>query len=161
MGIHQPRIVSMRQAARSGVLAFLALMAVAGCAPMAGGAPLRFVAIGDTPYSETESEHLRNVVGPAIEQANPAFVAHYGDFKSGGEACSEALAIERRRAIYDLLPGRVFYTPGDNEWTDCDRAYLQPPASELAQFGLGAASLFQQAAGFAGRLGLRPAAEFS
>ena len=136
MGMHRQRIASMWQAMRRETLALLALMAIAGPTLSACAAPLHFIAIGDTPYSEAEAEHLRHVVAPAIQQAKPIFVTHYGDFKSGGEACSEALAIERRRAIYDLLPGRVFYTPGDNEWTDCDRAYLKPPASELEQLDL-------------------------
>ncbi len=31
----------------------------------------------------------------------------------------------------DLRPGWVFYTPGDNEWTDCDDLDWEPPLSAL------------------------------
>ncbi len=44
--------------------------------------------------------------------------------------------IERRNDIHALLPGRVFFTPGDNDWTDCDRNFLRPPVSELEKLDL-------------------------
>ncbi len=94
---------------------------------------MSFIALGDTPYSTTENERIKNVISKAIKDANPPFVVHYGDFKGGGEACTEELLTERRDDIYGLLPGRVFYTPGDNEWTDCDRACLKPAVSELGK----------------------------
>jgi len=93
---------------------------------------MKFVSIGDTPYTETESERIKNVISKEIKEANFPFVVHYGDLKSSGEACTEKLLTERRDDIYSLLPGRVFYTPGDNEWTDCDRAFLKPAISELS-----------------------------
>lgn len=92
---------------------------------------LRFIAIGDTPYSDEESQVLREQIAPAIRATPPAFVVHYGDFKNGKSDCSPALFTERHQQIVDLLPGKVFYTPGDNEWTDCDRASLTAPRSEL------------------------------
>lgn len=94
---------------------------------------MSFIALGDTPYSEKENERIKTDISKAIKEANPPFVVHYGDFKSGGEACTEELLTERRNVIYGLLPGRVFYTPGDNEWTDCDRAFLKPAVSELGK----------------------------
>lgn len=90
-----------------------------------------FIAIGDTPYSVEEHVRLKKTVFPAILAANPPFVVHYGDLKGGGEVCTEKLLFERRDEVLGLLPGRVFYTPGDNEWTDCDRAFLNPAFSEL------------------------------
>ena len=97
---------------------------------------MSFIALGDTPYSETENERIKTDISKAIKDANPPFVVHYGDFKSGGETCTEELLTERRNVIYGLLPGRVFYTPGDNEWTDCDRAFLKPAVSELGKLDL-------------------------
>jgi len=98
--------------------------------------PFTFIAIGDTPYSKTEEERIENEVTEAIQQANPPFVAVYGDIKSGGRPCSKSLLIKRRELFYNLAPGRVFYTPGDNEWTDCDRSFLDPAVSELGQLSL-------------------------
>jgi hypothetical protein len=54
-----------------------------------------------------------------------------GDFKGGGEACTNELIEPRYEQLMKLRPGRVFYTPGDNEWTDCDRRKLKPRFSEL------------------------------
>lgn len=114
--------------------AMLAIVLAPG--PAYSQATLEFIAIGDTPYSEAENQHLKAKVAPAIRDAQPPFVVHYGDLKGGGEACSESLLTERRDDVYGLLPGRVFYTPGDNEWTDCDRASLQPALSELDNLDL-------------------------
>ena len=96
-----------------------------------------FIAIGDTPYSSEENELIKSTIIPAIEQANPPFLVHYGDLKGSKETCSEALLRERRNDIYDMLPsGPIFYTPGDNEWVDCDRSNLKPPVSELSMLDL-------------------------
>jgi hypothetical protein len=97
---------------------------------------LRFIALGDTPYSEEESRVLRDQLAPAIRAAAPAFLVHYGDFKNGKTNCSKALLTGQRDQIYGLLPGRVLYTPGDNEWTDCDRSILSYPEPELGKLDL-------------------------
>lgn len=98
--------------------------------------PFSFITIGDTPYSEVELEALQGPLGEAIKDSGQPFVIHYGDLKGGGEACSRKLLKERRELINDFLPGRVFYTPGDNEWADCDRAFLKPALSELEMLSL-------------------------
>ena len=96
-----------------------------------------FIAIGDTPYSPAENELIKSTITPAIQQANPPFLVHYGDLKSSKESCSETLLRERRDDIYNLLPsGSIFYTPGDNEWVDCDRPNLNSPVSELGMLDL-------------------------
>ena len=96
-----------------------------------------FIAIGDTPYSSAENRLIKSAIIPAIQQANPPFLVHYGDLKGGGETCSETLLRERRNDIYDMLPsGPIFYTPGDNEWVDCDRSNLKSPVSELSMLAL-------------------------
>ncbi|MGK7892604.1 MAG: hypothetical protein AB4372_02860 [Xenococcus sp. (in: cyanobacteria)] len=104
-----------------------------------------FIAIGDTPYSSTENELIKSTITPAIQQANPPFLVHYGDLKGGGETCSEALLKERRDDIYNFLPsGPIFYTPGDNEWVDCDRTQLKPPVSELSMLDLVRRTFFSE-----------------
>ncbi|WP_417909936.1 hypothetical protein [Candidatus Electronema sp. PJ] len=97
---------------------------------------MRFIAIGDTPYSEKEQLRLQQEITPAIKAAGVPFVVHYGDIKGGSETCAKELLTRRRDEVLNLLPGRVFYTPGDNEWTDCDRTTLQQPVSELASLDL-------------------------
>jgi len=98
--------------------------------------PFSFIAIGDTPYSAEEEKTIKEEISLAIKEANPPFVVHYGDFKGGGESCSKKLFRKRRKLIHDLLPDRVFYTPGDNEWTDCDRSFLEVAVSELEMLNL-------------------------
>ena len=49
-----------------------------------------------------------------------AFSVHTGDIKAGGERCDDAVYLQVR-ALIDGLRAPALYTPGDNEWTDCDR----------------------------------------
>lgn len=130
-------------------VSLIAVLALAGCAglpslpdltpePAVSEAPLpegafRFVVVGDTPYGPEDGAMLRAAV-PRIKALRPPFVIHVGDFKSGGAACDQAADDAFAGLIAELAPIPVFYTPGDNEWTDCDRG-LDPatgnPMSEL------------------------------
>ena len=93
--------------------------------------PLTFIAIGDMPYSAAEEEALNGPIYEAIQQSDASLVLHHGDLKSGGDSCSPSFFRIRYTQLMNLLPGRTTYTPGDNEWTDCDRASLANPVSEL------------------------------
>lgn len=80
---------------------------------------LRFLAIGDVPYSDTEMFHLQTLLRDGAAE-DPPFILHVGDIKGGGQACSDA----RIQGVADLFrsqPVPLLYTPGDNEWTDCHR----------------------------------------
>lgn len=79
-----------------------------------------FVVLGDMPYNKNEVDRLHDI-RKEIRDSNVPFVAHYGDVKAGRKPCDTATLLERRAMIYGLLAGAVFYTPGDNDWTDCDR----------------------------------------
>ncbi len=81
---------------------------------------MQFVVLGDIPYGQHQLVRLA-AIGKEIRKGSFLFVIHYGDVKAGSSRCDDALLSERRDAIYDLLKGRVFFTPGDNDWTDCDR----------------------------------------
>jgi hypothetical protein len=86
--------------------------------------PLRFFALGDSPYSEGEFQQLEGLLVGAAE-ARPAFLIHVGDIKSGSSPCTDAYNA-RIAALFRGLPVPVAYTPGDNEWTDCWRAGGDP-----------------------------------
>lgn len=76
---------------------------------------------GDLPYSDL---HLRTGVPNLIEDMNAqglAFTVHDGDIKSGSSRCDDEV-YARAEAFFDSLRAPAIYTPGDNEWTDCDRA---------------------------------------
>ena len=94
----------------------LALLVATG----AGAEPVTFVVLGDMPYDEDQVERLQDI-GKEIRKSDVPFVVHYGDVKGGGERCDTVILLQRRAMIYGLLAGAVFFTPGDNDWTDCDR----------------------------------------
>ena len=76
---------------------------------------------GDLPYSaQQESVGLPNLL--ADMNANDLrFSVHDGDLKAGsGSRCDDAL-YDRARGWFDSLRGAAMFTPGDNDWTDCDR----------------------------------------
>ncbi len=84
----------------------------------------RFVVIGDMPYTDTEYallEHPDGAIASAIKALNPPVLIHLGDFKRGRLSCTDELYKDSYRQIAHLNPHKTVYTPGDNEWTDCDR----------------------------------------
>jgi len=88
----------------------------------AAAGPLQFVAVNDTPYDSEEEKRFTTKIPEAIAAAGVPFVVVPGDIKSGKEACTDELLTKRRAQLDALHPdGAVFYTPGDNDWTDCDR----------------------------------------
>ncbi len=105
------------------LLAVLLSVAFSLAAPnsraLAGDA-VEFIVLGDMPYGRDQIRNL-NFIRYKIGDGDYPFVVHYGDVKSGEGSCSDAVLSERKELIYGLLEGRVFYTPGDNDWTDCDR----------------------------------------
>ena len=98
----------------------------------AGDGDFTFAVLGDMPYNAAQEATIRTTLAPALGRAGLPFVIHLGDFKAGDESCTDEIIATRRNEIYGLLPGRVFYTPGDNEWTDCDRVdEVASPKPEL------------------------------
>jgi hypothetical protein len=119
----------------SAVALAAAFVLSAAEAAEAADASLSFVVIGDAPYGP-EDEAMLAAALPRIRAMNPPFVIHLGDYKGGRAPCTTAADDRFARLVEDLAPIPVFYTPGDNEWTDCDR-HIEPatgrPASELAR----------------------------
>ena len=79
-----------------------------------------FVVIGDTPYNAADEAMLAEAL-PKIKEGAYPFVIHIGDYKGGRAPCTDEHDMRHRALIEELKPIPVFYTPGDNEWTDCDR----------------------------------------
>ena len=79
-----------------------------------------FGLIGDVPYSEYERAELPHMI-EAINASQVSFIAHIGDIKSGKDRCDDAL-YRARLADFDRSAAPFIYVPGDNEWSDCDRA---------------------------------------
>lgn len=93
--------------------------------------PISFVAIGDTPYTKDEEFQLNNKIIPYIQNGNYPFIVVHGDILNGGESCTNKLLTNRLNTFYNIKKDHVFYTPGDNDWTDCDRIFRYKSYSEL------------------------------
>ena len=77
---------------------------------------------GDLPYSSIqESVGLPNLIDDMNSQ-KLAFTVHDGDLKTGNGApiCDDAL-YDRALGWFNGLDAPAIFTPGDNDWTDCDR----------------------------------------
>jgi len=95
---------------------------------------ITFGIFGDMPYTDKEIDMLTLPDGKivkAIRDLNPPVLIHYGDFNKGSNSCTDESFAAMRQQISELLPGRVVYTPGDNDWTDCDRAKMTTRFDEL------------------------------
>ena len=89
-----------------------------------GGAGKAAYTVGlwaDLPYSDVQaSSGVPNLIAD-MNRAGLAFSVHAGDIKSGGSRCDDAV-YTRFEGYLDSFRSPAMYTPGDNEWTDCDRA---------------------------------------
>ncbi|MGH2690694.1 MAG: DUF7594 domain-containing protein [Actinomycetota bacterium] len=74
--------------------------------------------IGDTPYSSAQVEDLLDLRAK-INADSLAYVVHVGDLKSGSSACTDDV-YTHRKSIFSGFDDPFIYTPGDNEWSDCD-----------------------------------------
>ena len=75
---------------------------------------------GDLPYNdEQKTVGLPNLIADMNRQ-RLAFTAHDGDLKAGSGPCPDSLYTDAK-ATFDTLDAPAVFTPGDNDWTDCDR----------------------------------------
>lgn len=79
-----------------------------------------FAFIGDVPYTATQTALMPKLTAAVNADADVSFVAHSGDFKGGSDSCSNA-AFESTFASFQAFADPLWYTPGDNDWTDCHR----------------------------------------
>ncbi len=103
-----------------------------------------FTVYGDIPYKASVSNYIKNgqkaedtnvleqLIEPTIKRRNDIpFAIHLGDVGRPEYACSQEW---RNQTLnnWQNLEKPVVFTPGDNDWTDCDRVQLDP-LTELAQ----------------------------
>lgn len=74
---------------------------------------------GDLPYSVAQQAGVINLIADMNSQ-RLAFTVHDGDLKSGGSECTDAV-YTRALGYFNSLEAPAMFTPGDNDWTDCDR----------------------------------------
>jgi hypothetical protein len=86
---------------------------------------LTLAVYGDAPYGTTPTDAQEFQATPAFVDAingdpKVGLVLHVGDIHSGSQFCTEAYD----RSVFDLWAAYkdpVVYTPGDNEWADCNK----------------------------------------
>ncbi|MFC3034695.1 hypothetical protein ACFOEE_19505 [Pseudoalteromonas fenneropenaei] len=96
--------------------------------------PVQFLAYGDMPYSSVDRDLISAPDGALYKAAQITphqFVVHVGDIKAGVQSCSDALLRDNYQVISSLSTKPFIYTPGDNDWTDCDRVTLLQTFDEL------------------------------
>jgi len=76
---------------------------------------------GDLPYSTVQATvGLPNLIAD-LNAAKLKFSVHDGDLKQGsGSLCDDNLYYQAL-AWFESLDAPAMFTPGDNDWTDCDR----------------------------------------
>ena len=76
---------------------------------------------GDMPYNaDQQTTGVPNLIAD-MNRRHLAFIAHDGDIKSGSEQCTDDV-YTRALGYFNSSKAPAMFTPGDNEWTDCDRA---------------------------------------
>ena len=75
---------------------------------------------GDLPYSDQQANvGVPNLIADMNSQ-KLIFTVHDGDLKAGSTECTDAVYL-RAIGYFNSLKGAAMFTPGDNDWTDCDR----------------------------------------
>lgn len=130
-----------RRSVVAGVVVLLGLAFAGGCggssqesieiAPSA--APLTLAVIGDVPYGVHQVESFPIFVDDINANSSVDVVLHLGDIKIGIDPCSEKY-YRQIRGFFGTFADPVVYTPGDNEWTNCDLPIAggHEPAGRLA-----------------------------
>jgi hypothetical protein len=78
------------------------------------------VAFGDMPYIlPADYERFENLIKTVNEQ-DQEFNVHVGDIKASTTPCSED-SYQKIFNYFNEFSKPLIYTPGDNEWTDCDK----------------------------------------
>jgi len=77
---------------------------------------------GDLPYSlQQATSGVPNLIAD-MNAHRLKFTVHDGDLKAGsGSLCDDGLYAQSL-AYFNSLKAPAMFTPGDNDWTDCDRA---------------------------------------
>lgn len=81
---------------------------------------------GDMPYSTTQATvGVPNLIDDMNKQ-KLAFTVHDGDLKQGSNSLCDDQLYTDALARFNSLKAPAMFTPGDNDWTDCDRSTNGP-----------------------------------
>lgn len=134
----------------------LALAVIAGSGLLftihanASQVPVKFsIALsGDMPYDAKGASEAPNVIADINATAAIKFNLFDGDTMSGkGDKCVDAAYPALRTNFFDKFTAPIFYSVGDNEWVDCDRA-VKGAFDPMTRLALVRSNFFQNAAGY-------------
>lgn len=74
---------------------------------------------GDLPYSTVQASGVMALIADMNSQ-RLAFTIHDGDLKAGSTRCDDVIYSDAL-GYFNALKAPAAFTPGDNDWTDCDR----------------------------------------
>ena len=102
--------------------------------------------IGDMPYDAKGVTQTPAVID-AINASGVSLVSFDGDTMSGkGDKCTDAAYPALKTGFFDKFNKPVFYSVGDNEWVDCDRA-VKGAFDPMTRLALVRSNFFQKADG--------------
>ncbi len=80
--------------------------------------PFTIALLGDTQDISPRGQERLRVLIDSINQREPLFSVHIGEFKGGSDACDEAY-YRRVQTTLNRFAQPVMFLLGDNDWTDC------------------------------------------
>ena len=126
---------TMRRLLGVGVAVLMVAAVATGLATAGGSDQHGAYAIGlwgDLPYSTAQATvGVPNLIAD-MNQQDLAFTAHDGDLKSGSSECTDAVYTQAA-SYFSALRAPAVFTPGDNDWTDCDRVAGYSSRAQLDQ----------------------------
>jgi len=66
-----------------------------------------------------------------INNLKPSVIMYLDDLKSGSKSCTDDLLRKYKALLAQIYPGKLIYTPGDNNFTDCNQFSLPYSFDEL------------------------------
>jgi hypothetical protein len=75
---------------------------------------------GDLPYSSAQEVGVTRLIDDMNSQGL-IFTVHDGDIKAGSNSLCENALYTKGLGYFNALEAPAAFTPGDNDWTDCDR----------------------------------------
>jgi len=135
-------------------LSFVAVGAVDNQAHAAIASKYSIALIGDMPYDAKGVTQVPNVIS-AINKSSVALALFDGDTMSGkGNKCTDEAYPVIKSDFFDKFTKPVYYSVGDNEWVDCDRA-VKGGYDVMTRLALVRSNFFQKANGSYITLGAR------
>ncbi|MCC5604397.1 hypothetical protein [Nostoc favosum] len=83
-------------------------------------APYEIGLWGDLPYSDAQEVGVTRLIDDMNLQ-KLSFTVHNGDLKAGSNSLCDNALYTKALGYFNALEAPAAFTPGDNDWTDCDR----------------------------------------